>query len=146
MKTFDCENCHLSWEDRSYEGECKDCGCMVYGDYLGGGKFICKLPKFIKKKIAKWKQQSIDKQQEHQYDGIEEWFKKEQKREIAMRAAIKEILLTDSYNGEELFICCEYEGNLCKLDTDSLMIESPMRLIWRYEELLKESEDFEEKE
>lgn len=28
----DCEYCPLGWEDRGYEGECYDCGCMVYED------------------------------------------------------------------------------------------------------------------
>jgi len=25
----DCEYCPLGWEERSYEGECYDCGCFV---------------------------------------------------------------------------------------------------------------------
>jgi len=28
----DCEHCPLGWEDRGYEGECYDCGCMVKED------------------------------------------------------------------------------------------------------------------
>ncbi len=26
---YECENCPLGWEERGYEGECYDCGCMV---------------------------------------------------------------------------------------------------------------------
>lgn len=26
-----CENCPAGWEDRSYEGECNDCGCLILG-------------------------------------------------------------------------------------------------------------------
>jgi hypothetical protein len=26
----ECENCPLGWEERGYEGECYDYGCMVY--------------------------------------------------------------------------------------------------------------------
>lgn len=26
-----CENCPAGWEDRSYEGECNDCGCLIMG-------------------------------------------------------------------------------------------------------------------
>lgn len=26
-----CENCPAGWEDRSYEGECYDCGCLILG-------------------------------------------------------------------------------------------------------------------
>lgn len=26
-----CENCPAGWENRSYEGECNDCGCQIYG-------------------------------------------------------------------------------------------------------------------
>ena len=28
----DCEYCPLGWEERGYEGECYDCGCMVGED------------------------------------------------------------------------------------------------------------------
>ena len=28
----DCEYCPLGWEERGYEGECYDCGCMVDED------------------------------------------------------------------------------------------------------------------
>lgn len=28
----DCEYCPLGWEERSYEGECYDCGCLVDED------------------------------------------------------------------------------------------------------------------
>ena len=28
----DCEYCPLGWEDRDYEGDCNDCGCMVNDD------------------------------------------------------------------------------------------------------------------
>lgn len=28
----DCEYCPLGWEERGYEGECYDCGCMVKED------------------------------------------------------------------------------------------------------------------
>lgn len=26
-----CEDCPACWEDRSYEGECNDCGCLIMG-------------------------------------------------------------------------------------------------------------------
>ena len=26
-----CDNCPAGWEDRSYEGECNDFGCLIYG-------------------------------------------------------------------------------------------------------------------
>ena len=26
-----CEKCPAGWEDRSYEGECNDCGCLIMG-------------------------------------------------------------------------------------------------------------------
>jgi len=139
MKTCDCENCPLSWEDRSYEGECCDCGCLIYKN-LYGSKFLCRLPEFIKWEIAKWKQKKIEKQQAKQYEGIGKWFEEQQERENAMRTAIKEVLLTDRYNGEQLFICREYKGKLRKLDMESFLIEISARLIWRYEELMKESE------
>lgn len=132
MKSCDCENCPLSWEERSCEGEC-DCGCLIYGDLYYGEKLICKFPKRIKWKIVKWKQNKIDKEQARQYIG--EWYEEQQKREIAMRTAIKEVLLTDSYDGER-FICREKDGKLYKLDTDSILLDAAMELIGRYEDLL----------
>ena len=30
----DCENCPLGWEERGYEGECYDCGCLVYEEAM----------------------------------------------------------------------------------------------------------------
>jgi len=38
-----CENCPAGWEDRSYEGECNDCGCLIYGHGLFNDK--CRLSK-----------------------------------------------------------------------------------------------------
>lgn len=29
-----CENCPAGWEERSYEGECQDCGCLIMGHDL----------------------------------------------------------------------------------------------------------------
>jgi len=31
-----CENCPAAWEDRSYEGECNDCGCRIMGHDMVG--------------------------------------------------------------------------------------------------------------
>lgn len=135
MKSYDCENCPLSWEERSYEGDC-DCGCYIYGD-LYGRKAFCYLPNFIKGIIAHHKENKIAKMEAKQYEGIAEWYEEQHKREIAMRTAIKEVLLTDRYDGER-FICHENGGKLYKLDTDSVLLDGAMELIWRYEELLSE--------
>ena len=68
MKDCDCENCPLSWEDWSYEGDC-DCGCMWYGDSyewyenLCGNGFVCRLPLFAKEIIYKIKKRQLDKRQ-----------------------------------------------------------------------------------
>ena len=35
MKQNDCEECPAGWEDRGYEGECYDCGCIIYGEVDG---------------------------------------------------------------------------------------------------------------
>lgn len=135
MKTCDCENCPLSWEDRSYEGDC-DCGCMAYGDYLGGAKFICRLPQFIKRKITKWKQRRIDKQQAHQYDGIVEWYTEEQRKNRAFRQAIEECIFVNRW-GERLILCSEdKDGKRYKVEISDEYDLARMR----YEELLKESE------
>ena len=31
-----CEFCPAAWEDRSYEGECNDCGCRIMGHDMVG--------------------------------------------------------------------------------------------------------------
>lgn len=136
MKECDCEYCPLSWEDRSYEGECEDCGCMAYGDYLGGAKFLCRLPDFIKRKIAKCKQSRIDKQQAHQYEGIGEWYAEEQRKDRAFRQAIDECIFVNSW-GENLILCSEDKnGKRYKVEISDEYCLARMR----YEELLKESE------
>ena len=48
----DCGNCPMSWEDRSYEGECNDCGCLFDYDF-NVSTWKCMLPKWIKRMIAK---------------------------------------------------------------------------------------------
>ena len=30
----ECEYCPLGWEERGYEGECYDCGCMAHADKI----------------------------------------------------------------------------------------------------------------
>ena len=92
FKDCDCEDCPLSWEDRSYEGECTDCGCLVYKDLYEGGKPICHLPMWIKLAIAEVKQRKIDKAIANQYDGIVEWYEEQQKKERAMMSAINDVL------------------------------------------------------
>ena len=45
----DCENCPCGWEDRSYEGECYDCGCwLAKKGHEEAPTFICMLPNWIK--------------------------------------------------------------------------------------------------
>ena len=47
-----CENCPMCWEDRSYEGECNDCGCLF--DYnFKVPIWKCMLPRWIKNFIIK---------------------------------------------------------------------------------------------
>lgn len=50
MKMIDCEKCPLYWEETSDKDD--DCGCLQYKD-LYGNKFICRLPDFVKRIIAK---------------------------------------------------------------------------------------------
>ena len=53
----DCKHCPLSWEDRSYEGECNDCGCYMaeYGNDYPKTMAICMLPNWIKKILLRYK-------------------------------------------------------------------------------------------
>lgn len=135
MKTCDCENCPLSWEDRGYEGECNDCGCAVYGDFYGY-KLICHFPNFIKRIIRKIKDRKEQKLLAHQYDGIGEWYEKEQRKDAAFRKAIEECIFNNQY-GEKLILCREgKEGKRYKVEISDEYGLARMR----YEELLEESE------
>ena len=59
----DCEHCPLSWEDRSYEGECNDCGCfLAKKGHDIAPMLICMLPRWIKKILLKHKAESEDKE------------------------------------------------------------------------------------
>lgn len=45
----DCEHCPCGWEDRSYEGECNDCGCYLSKKgYEVAPVWKCMLPNWIK--------------------------------------------------------------------------------------------------
>lgn len=48
----DCENCPLSWEARSYEGECEDCGCL-FDHNFNVPIWKCMLPKWLKNIVLK---------------------------------------------------------------------------------------------
>lgn len=48
----DCENCPMSWEERSYEGECDDWGCL-FDHNFNVHIWKCMLPKWIKNIIAR---------------------------------------------------------------------------------------------
>ena len=137
MREIKCEDCPLSWEECSYEGECSDCGCLVYGDLYEGDKAICHFPERIKQFIADRKQKHIDRQQAHQYDGICEWYEAEQKKDTAFRQAIEEHILHNHY-GDTLYLCTEdKDGKLYKYELGIYDVELARE---RYEELLKESE------
>ena len=53
----DCECCPLSWEDRSWEGECYDCGCYMakHSNDYPETMLICMLPYWVKRLIKKIK-------------------------------------------------------------------------------------------
>ena len=52
MKQNDCEECPAGWEDRGYEGECYDCGCIIYGEADG-----CRLTRAeITKRLRQWEE------------------------------------------------------------------------------------------
>lgn len=131
MKTVDCETCPLSWEDRGYEGECYDCGCIWYGD-LYGKKLMCHFPEFIKWMIRKSADKKRDKALEHQYDGIVEWFEEEQRKDAAFRQAVEECILKNKY-GEELILCREDKDGRWKVEINEEYSFARMR----YEEILK---------
>lgn len=50
----DCEYCPMGWEDRGYEGECKDCGCLFNYEF-NVPIWKCMLPRWLKKIILNQK-------------------------------------------------------------------------------------------
>lgn len=136
MKSHDCETCPLSWEDRGYEGECYDCGCIVYDD-LYGDKLICHFPEFIKRMIRKSADKKADKDMEHAYEGIGEWYEEEQRKDAAFRQAVEECILKNRY-GEELILCREdIVGNRYKVEISEEYSLARMR----YEEILEDGKN-----
>ena len=54
----DCEHCPASWEDRGYESECYDYGCLLAkdaGDDAPRWIWMCMLPRWIKLLLIKLK-------------------------------------------------------------------------------------------
>lgn len=50
----DCEYCPCGWEDRSYEGECYDCGCyLAKRGHEEAPTIICMLPNWAKTMLLK---------------------------------------------------------------------------------------------
>ena len=48
----DCENCPMGWEERGYEGECSDCGCL-FDYHFNVPIWKCMLSRKIKRAIYK---------------------------------------------------------------------------------------------
>lgn len=135
MKSCDCETCPFSWEDIGYEGECNDCGCDVYGD-LYGDKLICYFLNFIKRMIRKSSDKKLDKDMEHAYKGMAEWYEEEQRKDAAFRQAVEECILKNRY-GEELVLCREDAvGNWHKVEISEEYSLARMR----YEKILESKE------
>lgn len=140
MKCYDCENCPLSWAEVSYEGECDDCGCMVYDD-LYGDKLICQMPMKIKRWIYKYKTAKLEKEEAKRYDGIVEWYAEQERKENAMRQALNEKLLLNRF-GKKLYLCYKSELDNKLYQYGGLIdSEQAYNVLQRYEELLENSEN-----
>ena len=90
----ECDECILSWEESSYEGECCGCGCMLYREF-DAGRLACCLPNSLLQPVRKYIENRNDKSQARACDGISEWIAKEEKRDKLFRNAIDTRLLTD---------------------------------------------------
>ncbi|MBQ7067037.1 MAG: hypothetical protein IJN92_09495 [Lachnospiraceae bacterium] len=123
----DCEQCPLAWEERGYDDW--DAGCHFYDD-LYENKFVCFLPRFIKKLLLKRQLKLMDKQ----YEGMDEWFREEERKDNALRQALREVLFEDSV------ICYKNEeGKLLERNTERLLFYDTFDIRLRYEELLSET-------
>lgn len=56
-----CENCPMGWEDRSYEGDCNDCGCLFDYDFKVP-IWKCMLPRWIKAIVFKYISEKAERQ------------------------------------------------------------------------------------
>lgn len=87
----DCAVCPCSWEDRSYEGECSDCGCVAYRD-LYGDRLLCQLPDWAKRMIRERHDRKRDAAMAREYDGMADYFMEQERKDTAMLQALHEML------------------------------------------------------
>lgn len=133
MKHIDCEHCPLSWEERGYDDV--DAGCHCYDDFYGN-KFVCFLPRFIKKIILKRKTRLMGKQ----YKDIVEWYAEQERKTNALQKAINEVVFEDCFDDVKRFLCYEINGEIHKYNTEQFLFDNSWKIRERYEDLLKESE------
>lgn len=90
----DCEHCPCAWEDRSYEGECGDCGCHLYKD-LSGRRLGCLLPDFVLRAVARRKTAAQKAAEEHAYDGVAEWYEASRRKDELFEKAVLNAMYVD---------------------------------------------------
>ena len=79
-----CDQCPCSWEEWSFEGD-GDCGCVLHkNDDMPEYGFLCRLPNIVKRFLRRRIDNHMDKLRAHEYDGLAEWFEKEQAKDSAM--------------------------------------------------------------
>ena len=131
----DCENCILGWEERGYD-DC-DAGCYYYPDLWTNG-IVCHMPYFIKKILLNRRIRQQEKSWEGSWEGYAEFIKEKNRKDDAMREAIKEVLLKDGG-----MIC--YKGNDGEIYpfSEYYLYHHAWEVVSKYEELLNrnESED-----
>lgn len=90
----DCENCCLSWESRSMEGDC-DCGCVLYGD-LDQARTACFLPNLLLRPIRWKKDDEYSEAISRDADRMAGWFATEQKKQDLFLRALATKLFVDA--------------------------------------------------
>ena len=113
-----CEKCKALWESHTSNecGEEWDCGCYVKGsDY---DESVCRLPRFLRWLLIRKANYHIN----HQYDGIIEWYKKQEEEDCKCREAIKVML-------DARVICRkDIDGGLHECDTDAIIQQEAWRV------------------
>ena len=100
-----CEKCACSWAEQGYDDW--DCGCNIKGADYDEKRCYLVLPiRWLLLRRAKY-------YADHQYDGIEEWYKKKYKQEQVCKAAILEAIGVFQLYWEDK------NGEAHKMDVDS---------------------------
>lgn len=89
----DCGKCCLSWEERSYEGDC-DCGCVLYGDD-GHVGIACFLPNLFLRRLRARKDRERDEALAREGEGMYQWTVENETKDALFLQALRDRMFVD---------------------------------------------------